>query len=109
MEHAGNDKKYFKKILDEFLIEYDDSVEYIRMLIEKHEFETANKYCHPLKNTLANIGAFRLSYLVDLMEKAFADKSLGEIESLYKMYPKEYKETVKEIESFQFHALKNEG
>ncbi|OQX58620.1 MAG: hypothetical protein B5M52_05085 [Helicobacteraceae bacterium 4484_230] len=109
MEHAGNDKKYFKKILDEFLIEYDDSVEYIRMLMEKHEFETAKKYCHPLKNTLANIGAFRLSYLVDLMEKAFADENLSEIENLYKMYPKEYKETVKEIESFQFHALKDEG
>ncbi len=104
--HAGNDKRFFHKVLDDFQSIYENSDSVFELFMQKEEkYQKAKKYAMELKSTLANIGAYRLSYIVSLMEQAFEKESYIDIEELVAMYAKEFPDTMETINHFKEYVI----
>ncbi|RLA72969.1 MAG: hypothetical protein DRG24_01480 [Epsilonproteobacteria bacterium] len=108
MQRAGNDKKYFLKVLDNYLAMYDDSEDILLSLIKRRKYSALEKYSRELKGILANIGAYKLSNIVLKLEKASKTENLDESQKWIQWYQQECTETLQEIDNFRIHAMSKE-
>ncbi|RLA73092.1 MAG: hypothetical protein DRG30_06710, partial [Epsilonproteobacteria bacterium] len=107
LERAGNDKELFSKILKKFLSEYNDSNILFNHFTEEDKFDEAQQYASELKGVLAKIGAYRFSYLLSLIEKAFAVNNRAYIEKYMAIYEVELTRTQDAIENFLVYLEQN--
>jgi len=102
----GDDEATIREILANFVETSENDTKQLLKLIEKDDFENAQRLCHKMHPFLAQLNA---DYLCDVLIKM--DKLRGQNESAYPNWKNELAETVKKVEKFtelvKINYLKN--
>jgi signal transduction histidine kinase/DNA-binding response OmpR family regulator/HPt (histidine-containing phosphotransfer) domain-containing protein len=82
LRRLGGNEKLLRKILNDFLVLYSDTVHEIREALHKQDMEAARKLVHALKGTAANISANPLRTASLELEMALNEGLLDRLEPL---------------------------
>ncbi|REE70527.1 polar amino acid transport system substrate-binding protein [Paenibacillus taihuensis] len=74
VSRLGNNKHLYRQLLQEFMTEHGDSLDWIRYAIDRRELENAQFLAHKLKEAAIFIGAYELAIAVEKVEYALINQ-----------------------------------
>lgn len=103
LERAGNNSAMFNEVLREFLIKYSNVGAMVNNLLKAKRLDAIQTYLFDLKGVLANIGAYRLSHHIELLEHSIIEEDTEKISKNIMIFKQEFFDVSKAIENFMLH------
>jgi two-component system, sensor histidine kinase and response regulator len=82
LARLGGNQEIYEKVLTAFIAEYKIAANAINEMINKREMEKAGQYIHSLKGVAGNIGAVRIQYVCQDIEKAISEQNSTKLSDL---------------------------
>lgn len=100
MRNMGGDPELYRRVLDEFFNENQDTADKLAAAIHNERYTEAAQIAHKVKSSLGSIGAKPLYDIAIALQKASNEEIKEEIQLLQEKFSRLLKKLLREIEEF---------
>ena len=100
LEVCGGDAKFYKEILNDFLVDYKNSVKEIQDYLDDGELDIAQKLIFDVSSVTANIGAKNIQDTLKELKLSIKNSKDKEYLEVFKKFSKHYEELLKEVKKY---------
>jgi hypothetical protein len=101
LKSLNNNSKIFAKIKDYFINKYPEELAELDMAITNKDYETTREIAHRIKSEVGNFGADKAVKIAGKIEKAGAEKNLGECKNYLSRLTEQFEIIEKQLTEYK--------